>query len=156
MVTTISLDAISIKSPCTVSWASMRGDERTRFCSQCRQHVFNISELTRDVAEELIRSKNSQLCVRYYLRPDGTIMSAACTGIVGHWRRLFGIFAGLFFAVFAGVFGWLVWQDRGEDRYDNWARRNEPFRTILNWIDPAPKRTFCMGRVSTPDSTSVP
>jgi len=125
----------------------MRGNDRTRFCSHCRQNVFNISNLTRIEAEELIRQKDGQLCVRYFQRDDGTIVTKDCTSAAGHWRRRIAIAITLFFAILGSVFGWLIWNTRGEDRYDNWARRTEPFRTILDWIDPAPMVTIVVGEI---------
>jgi hypothetical protein len=37
------LDRIEIASPCTVEWDSMTGDDRSRFCGQCKLNVYNIA-----------------------------------------------------------------------------------------------------------------
>lgn len=139
------LDTISVESPCSVPWNSMRGDGRSRFCSQCRLNVFNISEMSRPDAEELIRSKNGRLCVRYYRRADGTVATGDCGS---RWRRKFAIATGLFFAALAATFGWLIWNAKEEDRYNNWARRTEPFATALEWIDPVPRSQCVMGIIA--------
>jgi hypothetical protein len=56
----------------------MTGDERARFCSQCSLHVYNLSEMTRSEAEALIAEKEGRLCVRYYRRKDGTMLTQDC------------------------------------------------------------------------------
>jgi len=56
----------------------MTGDDQSRFCGQCQKNVYNLSNMTRVEAEELIRSKEGHLCVRYYMRPDGKVMTADC------------------------------------------------------------------------------
>ena len=72
------LDGLTIASPCSVSWDSMKGDERVRACAQCRLNVYNLSELSRTEAENLIRQKEGRLCVRFFRRADGTILTKDC------------------------------------------------------------------------------
>lgn len=78
------LDQIRIASPCTASWDDMKGDERVRHCEECRLNVFNLSSMTRDEAEQLIIEKEGRLCVTYFRRKDGTILTRDCP--VG-WAR---------------------------------------------------------------------
>jgi len=73
------LPNIYVASPCPADWSKMTGDERVRMCGQCNKHVFNLSNMTRDEAEELIIEKHGDLCVRYYQRKDGTILLKDCT-----------------------------------------------------------------------------
>jgi hypothetical protein len=56
----------------------MQGDDRVRFCGQCEKNVYNISALTHAEAEDLIREKEGKLCVRFYQRVDGTVLTADC------------------------------------------------------------------------------
>lgn len=88
------LDNIRVGTPCRVSWDTMPGDERKRACSKCEKNVYNISQLTRAEAEALIIQHEGRLCVRYYQRPDGTILLSDCT-IRGaaYWKRRAGIAA---------------------------------------------------------------
>jgi len=72
------LDSIRVATPCHASWEAMTGDERARLCGACNRHVYNISGLTREEAEELIIDKEGELCVRYFQRADGTILLADC------------------------------------------------------------------------------
>ncbi len=97
------LDNIRVASPCSESWAAMSGDDRVRACGKCRQHVFNLSAMTRDEAETLIAERAGRLCVRYYQRADGTILLADCT-VGRRGRRLRRIAAA---GVAAGLAGGL-------------------------------------------------
>jgi hypothetical protein len=81
----IPLATVKVASPCTASWDAMAGDNRARFCGQCSQHVYNLSELTQDAAEALIFEHEGKMCVRYFRRFDGTILTKDCP--VG-WRGL--------------------------------------------------------------------
>lgn len=73
------LPNIYVASPCPADWSKMTGDERARMCGTCNKHVFNLSQMSRSDAEELIIEKNGSLCVRYYQRKDGTILLKDCT-----------------------------------------------------------------------------
>src|SRR5689334_9195454 len=69
---------IQIASPCPASWEQMEGDDRKRFCYQCKLHVYNFSAMTTEEGEELIRQTEGRLCGRIYQRADGTIITADC------------------------------------------------------------------------------
>jgi hypothetical protein len=81
------LDNIRIASPCSADWTQMTGDDRVRACASCKQRVYNLSEMTRDEAEQLISSHEGRLCVRYFQRSDGTILTADCRVGVKRRRR---------------------------------------------------------------------
>src|SRR2546423_10740717 len=72
------LDSISVASPCRADWERMAGDERVRFCSECRLHVYNLSAMTRDEAEALVIEKEGILCAMFYRRTDGTVLTRDC------------------------------------------------------------------------------
>ena len=73
------LDAIEIRRPCSVPWETMAGDDRVRFCDHCRLKVFNLSALTRPEAENLVGRAEGRLCVQFYRRADGTVLTADCS-----------------------------------------------------------------------------
>jgi hypothetical protein len=83
----ISLNVIRIQSPCHADWESMRGNDRVRFCGDCKLNVFNLSELTRSQAEALINEHQGRLCVRYFQRTDGTILTQDCGRVLRAIRR---------------------------------------------------------------------
>jgi hypothetical protein len=69
------LDRVRIGTPCQTDWQAMRGDDRVRFCGQCEKHVYNLSQMTRQQAERLIRKTNGNLCARFERRADGGIVT---------------------------------------------------------------------------------
>lgn len=72
------LDDIRVASPCSARWDEMAGDDQARFCGSCQKHVYNLSAMTREAAEALVRAREGDLCVRYYRRADGTVLTADC------------------------------------------------------------------------------
>jgi hypothetical protein len=86
---TSPLDNIRIAAPCSSDWNQMMGDERVRFCQQCSLNVYNLSSMTRREAEALISNTEGRLCVRYYRRRDGTVLTKNCPeGLRAIKRRL--------------------------------------------------------------------
>ncbi len=76
---------IKIASPCSADWNEMMGDERKRYCGDCKLNVYNLSEMTKAQAENLIVKSEGSLCVRFYRRADGTILTKDCP--VG-WQKV--------------------------------------------------------------------
>ncbi len=72
------LERVKVAAPCPADWEKMVGDERMRYCGQCSLHVYNLSGMTRREAEALVTSTEGRLCVRFYRRPDGTILTRNC------------------------------------------------------------------------------
>lgn len=79
------LNNIRIASPCSADWNEMYGDNRKRFCGDCKLNVFNLSGMTKDEAEALIMNAEGRLCVRFYKRADGSVITKDCP--VG-WARV--------------------------------------------------------------------
>src|SRR5262245_26062554 len=79
------LSQVQISVPCHLSWDSMSGDDRTRFCGSCKLNVYNVAGMTRPEAEALLRNANGRVCLRIYRRPDGTILTANCASVL--WRK---------------------------------------------------------------------
>ena len=72
------LSKVRVASPCPADWDSMIGDERVRFCGQCELHVYNLSAMTKAQAENLIVRTEGRLCVRFFRRTDGSILTQDC------------------------------------------------------------------------------
>lgn len=72
------LDQIKIASPCSAAWEQMEGDDRVRFCGECKKNVFNLSAMTRRDAEALLKETNGNLCTRLFRRADGTVLTEDC------------------------------------------------------------------------------
>lgn len=74
------LDQVRVASPCSAEWSEMVGDDRVRFCLSCEKNVYDLSAMTREAAEALLteRMGGGELCVRFYQRADGTILTQDC------------------------------------------------------------------------------
>ena len=72
------LSKVRVASPCPADWDSMIGDERVRFCGQCELNVYNLSAMTKAQAENLIVRTEGRLCVRFFRRKDGSILTQDC------------------------------------------------------------------------------
>lgn len=99
-----TLEEIRIAEPCNASWEQMQGDEKVRFCGECRKNVYNLSAMTREEADGWVHELEGRLCVRFYQRRDGTVLTSNCPVGVRKARlwlsaRLAGIAA-----AFAGMF----------------------------------------------------
>ena len=81
------LENLSVASPCHEKWDDMVGDETARFCLKCEKNVYDLSSMTREQAESLITAKEGKLCVRFYRRADGTVLTADCPEGVARKRR---------------------------------------------------------------------
>src|ERR1700730_67899 len=69
---------VRIASPCSADWDRMVGNERIRYCPQCKLDVYNFSALTRAEVEGIVLQHEGRLCARYYQRSDGTMMTRNC------------------------------------------------------------------------------
>jgi hypothetical protein len=90
----------------------MIGDQRVRFCGQCELKVYNLSAMTRTQAEDLIAGTEGRLCVRFYRRRDGSILTEDCpVGLRRLKQRMSRIrraVAGALVGFFAGTGGTLA------------------------------------------------
>src|SRR5262245_46545647 len=88
---TSPLDHVKIAAPCPADWDQMFSfeDKRVRFCSQCNLNVYNLSGMSRQEAEALITKTEGRLCVRFYRRADGSILTQNCpVGLKAIKRRV--------------------------------------------------------------------
>ncbi len=85
------LDRVKIAAPCHAAWEQMFSfeGERVRFCSQCKLNVYNLSDMTRNEANTLLARTEGRLCVRFYRRADGTVLTQNCpVGLRALQRRV--------------------------------------------------------------------
>ena len=112
---------IKIASPCSADWNEMMGDERKRYCGDCKLNVYNLSEMTKAQAEDLIIKSEGNLCVRFYRRADGTILTQDCpVGWQAVKRRISktaAAFASLIFGLLSGF---------GLNTFFSESKRNAP------------------------------
>jgi hypothetical protein len=98
------LGEVRVASPCHADWNDMVGDDQSRFCDKCAKNVYNLSALTTQQAEALIQEKEGKLCVRYYQRADGTVLTTDCLVGVRKKRVKAAAFVAAFGAAGAGLF----------------------------------------------------
>jgi hypothetical protein len=69
---------IRIASPCSADWNRMAGDERVRYCPECKLDVYNFSEMSDADIENIVSHRDGRLCARFYQRSDGTMLTRNC------------------------------------------------------------------------------
>jgi hypothetical protein len=101
------LNNIKIASPCSADWNEMMGNERKRFCGDCKLNVYNLSGMSQREAENLLLNSEGRLCVRFYKRADGTILTKDCPvgwkAIKQRVSKTATAFASLVFAALSGI-----------------------------------------------------
>lgn len=124
----------------------MAGDDRRRFCGDCKLHVYNLSGMTTYDAENLLRLSEGRLCVRYFQRADGTVLTQECpVGWARVKRRLSVAAAAAFglFISFVGLFGAM----------SIFGRKNVVIGELIPFTTPTPERYELMGAVAMPSPT---
>lgn len=104
-----NLNEISVKSPCTVPWSGMMGDDRSRFCKLCKLSVYNLEGMMRAEAEELLGANEGRVCVRFFRRADGTVMTKDCSPVrAARARRALAYSAAVVVVMFIQAMSWLA------------------------------------------------
>jgi len=137
------LGNVRIASPCSADWEQMFGDERKRFCGDCKLNVYNLSAMSRQEAENFVTAAEGRVCVRFFARPDGTVITQDCP--VG-WekfkrrtRRMATAMASLFATLIAGVFAVTIFTKRSEPAMVGEMRPiSTPTPTPIKKIAPPP------------------
>jgi hypothetical protein len=147
------LSNVKIASPCKANWDEMVGDDKKRFCGECKLNVFNLSGMSKVEAESLIMNTEGRLCVRFYKRTDGTVLTKDCpVGWQAIKRRVSQVSTAVF-SLFVGAFtglGFVTAFNQGDsNNYDN---------GFLSLLSPTPKRPV-MGKIAykpTPTPSPTP
>jgi len=80
---------LRVASPCSADWKQMVGDDRVRYCSQCRLNVYNFAAMSDREVRELVATHEGRLCGRLYRRADGTMLTRDCpVGLSAAVRRV--------------------------------------------------------------------
>ncbi len=143
-----------------MSWQDMTGSGRVRFCSECERNVYNLSGMSRREAETLLRNTEGRLCVAYYRRADGTILTADCpVGLYAFKKRLVTVGVtgiALLLAFLGGVIA--LFAAGGREEQGGPPRGAQPWRVFLNNmfdVAPAPGPE-CVGKLAPPAAAPVP
>ena len=137
---------LKIASPCSADWEAMVGDGRKRFCGDCKLHVYNLSGMTTYDAENLLRLSEGRLCVRYFERADGTVLTQDCpVGWARVKRRLSMATAAVFgmFLSVVGIFGVM----------SSFGRKAVVMGEMIPYATPTPDPRPLMGAIAMPSPT---
>ena len=149
-----ALPNVRIGFACKQRWEDMVGDERVRACAGCDRPVFNLSAMTRDEAEAVLATRGLTPCVRFYRRPDGTVMTSDCPTAARPARRLAVVASSLAGATLAAAPAAMadppaadVTAPAGSDDTATGSGSDAPVRGLTITEDyiqglPAPTRTF--------------
>ena len=102
------LNNIKIASPCSANWEEMYGNERKRFCGDCNLNVYNLSGMTKYDAENLLMSSEGRVCVRYFERSDGTVLTADCPVGWAKVKQRLSVCTTAIFSLFIALAGGLL------------------------------------------------
>ena len=104
---TSPLNNLKVASPCSQDWNRMIGTERKRYCGECRLNVYNLSGMSRTEAENLIVNSEGRLCVRFFKREDGTVLTQDCPVGWKAFKKRVSVgataFASLIFSLISGL-----------------------------------------------------
>ncbi len=143
--TKIPLSMVKIASPCAASWDAMSGTDQARFCGQCAQYVYNFSDMTADEIAALIKEKEGKLCVRYFLRSDGTVMTANCPVRSRNIAAL-RVAVGVLLVIVSFFTLGAVKTGGDSSEYCEW--KFNPVKRVRDWLFPPPTFTSCgMGKL---------
>lgn len=102
---TSPLDSIKIASPCSANWDEMYGDDRKRFCSECKLNVYNLSGMTPDEAENFLINSEGRVCVKFYRRRDGSVLTKDCPVGWQAVKKRVSQTASALFSMYVGISG---------------------------------------------------
>lgn len=104
---TSPLNNLKVASPCSQDWNAMIGNDRKRFCGECKLNVYNLSGMTRTEAENLLLNSEGRLCVRFFKRADGTVLTEDCPvgwqAVKKRVSRMTAAFVSLIFGLLSGL-----------------------------------------------------
>ena len=143
------LSNVKIASPCKADWNEMIGNEQKRFCGQCKLNVYNLSGMSKVEAEKLLLNSEGRLCVRFYRRADGTVLTEDCPVGWQAVKRRASQVATAAFSLVAAVLGGLGMTSafsstsNGKNAWLAFANRNPtlPLERTMGAIAPMPMRS---------------
>jgi hypothetical protein len=140
------IENLKIASPCSQDWDAMTGDSRKRFCGECKLNVYNLSDMTRYDAENLLRLSEGRLCVRYFQRPDGTVLTQDCPVGWARVRRRLSLAATAAFGLFLSLLGTVGVMSA-------FGRKSVVMGEMIPYTTPTPDREPLMGAIAIPSPT---
>lgn len=148
------LNHVEVAAPCQADWDQMIGSQQMRFCAQCNLNVYNLSGMTRNEAESLIARNEGRLCVRFYRRADGSIITSDCpVGLrairdrVSYWTKAI-IAATLTFLATVGFYRLLDIRPFAQQMtMGSMISPVDPFPVVQGALPPSPSEGFTVGKM---------
>lgn len=126
----------------------MEGDDRVRFCGDCRLNVYNLSAMTSDEALTYIDLREGRTCVRLYRRADGTVSTRDCpVGLRAMRHRAARSVAFATSMLLATLGTWLGWT---RPALETLARAVENRLDYVRFGGPLPPGDVMMGIMAVP------
>jgi hypothetical protein len=119
----------------------MYGNDRMRFCGQCKLNVYNLSGMTSEQAEDLVTNAEGRLCVRFYRRVDGTVITENCPVGWARVKQRARVYTTAAFSLIMTLLGGLIF-------VSFFSRQNRPVEVGVLTVKPTP--------TPTPGETSIP
>ncbi len=141
------LENVRIASPCSQPWHAMEGDDLVRFCKECNLNVYNLSDMTAREAAALVQETEGRLCIGYYMRADGSILTRDCPVGLRKIRKRLAWALGAVAAVLGMALNALASLKGDPKVHYSTLRSLKPFMQIANMIDPPPTVPIVSGRM---------
>jgi hypothetical protein len=145
-----------LSSPCPKRWTDLVGNDRIRYCGDCKLNVYNLAIMRPAEIEALFRKTGGRLCGQLYVRNDRTATLRDCPpGRSGVLRRRIAKAAAAFLALAVGL------AFRGMDRPET-SGLPPWMQAVANWIEPekplppAGPRPMMLGGIRCVPSTPPP
>lgn len=139
------LNNIRIASPCKANWDEMYGNDRKRFCGECKLNVYDLSGMSRQEAEDLLEKTEGRLCVRFYRRADGSVITQNCPVGWAKVKQRARVFATATFSLIVGVLSGLFFVST----FSRQMRSVEVGKLVVNpFATPTPKYEPLMGAIA--------
>jgi hypothetical protein len=126
----------------------MEGTDKVRFCGDCRLHVYNLSAMTRQEAQDLLREDGKVQCAYFYQRADGMMLIQDCPrglAALAEKSKQGAAFLTRFVVVMCCLFIGLLMILGNQSGGSNSIWEMEPFHTIeawAPWLRPQCSNTF--------------
>src|SRR5690606_3432990 len=151
------LQRITVAAPCSADSDDLEGDERRRYCRQCKLHVYNFAAMTSEQVQELVQRHEGRLCGRLYRRADGTVLTQDCPVGIARIRRQVRRWvvraAGVVLVLLGGaaVARGKLSREPGEP-----LAAHAPLATIDRWLNPNSGIQAVMGLIAIPSQPTPP
>jgi hypothetical protein len=150
------LESLRVASPCPVSWESMSGNAKVRFCQQCQLHVYDISQMTRTQAQALIAGTEGRICARLFRRADGTVLTKDCPVGLRAWRRRITRRAGAALTVLLSLSASAFGQTWSRTPHARAGGGHATLTRSLRRLNPQEGRATLRGIIRDPQGEAVP